>query len=113
MSTLIKGGRVITAADDYVGDVYVERERISMIGESIDVERLAEHRDAVALDVDVADVVVGGRDDPSALDQCRHVISPPSEGKLRAGGFGGPELTPRRYLPPAFSTTTAFLNPLP
>jgi dihydropyrimidinase len=38
MSILIKGGRVITAADDYVGDVFVEDERISLIGESIDVE---------------------------------------------------------------------------
>jgi dihydropyrimidinase len=37
MSILIKGGRVITAADDYVGDVYVEGERISLIGESLDV----------------------------------------------------------------------------
>src|ERR687893_174834 len=37
-SVLIKGGRVITAADDYVGDVYVENERISLIGESLDVE---------------------------------------------------------------------------
>jgi dihydropyrimidinase len=38
MSVLIKGGRVLTAADDYVGDVYVEGERISLIGESLDVE---------------------------------------------------------------------------
>ncbi|HEV2712609.1 MAG TPA: dihydropyrimidinase [Gaiellaceae bacterium] len=38
MSVLIKGGRVITAADDYVGDVYVENERISLIGESLDVD---------------------------------------------------------------------------
>ena len=37
MSVLIKGGRVITATDDYVGDVYVEDERISLIGESLDV----------------------------------------------------------------------------
>src|SRR5436309_1425818 len=37
MSVLIKGGRVLTAADDYVGDVYVEGERISLIGESLDV----------------------------------------------------------------------------
>src|ERR687897_1528941 len=37
-SVLIKGGRVITAADDYVGDVLVENERISLIGESLDVE---------------------------------------------------------------------------
>ena len=38
MSVLIKGGRVITAADDYVGDVYVEDERITLIGESLDVQ---------------------------------------------------------------------------
>jgi dihydropyrimidinase len=37
MSVLIKGGRVITAADDYVADVYIEGERISLIGESLDV----------------------------------------------------------------------------
>ena len=38
MSVLIKGGRVITAADDYVADIYVEDERISLIGESLDVQ---------------------------------------------------------------------------
>ena len=38
MSILIKGGRIITAADDYVGDLLVEGERISLIGESLDVE---------------------------------------------------------------------------
>ncbi len=37
MSVLIKGGRVITAADDYVGDVFVDGERITLIGESLDV----------------------------------------------------------------------------
>jgi dihydropyrimidinase len=36
MSILIKGGRIVTAADDYVADVYVEDERISLIGESLD-----------------------------------------------------------------------------
>jgi dihydropyrimidinase len=34
---LIKGGRIVTAADDVVGDVYVEGERISLLGESLDV----------------------------------------------------------------------------
>jgi dihydropyrimidinase len=34
---LIKGGRVITAADDYVADVFIDGERISLIGESLDV----------------------------------------------------------------------------
>ena len=38
MSVLIKGGRIITAADDYVGDVYAEDERITLVGESLDVE---------------------------------------------------------------------------
>jgi dihydropyrimidinase len=38
VSTLIKNGRIITAADDYVGDVFVDGERIAMIGESLDVE---------------------------------------------------------------------------
>jgi dihydropyrimidinase len=37
MSVLIKGGRVITAADDYIADVFVDGERISLIGESLDV----------------------------------------------------------------------------
>src|SRR5213083_583674 len=37
MSILIKGGRVITAADDYVADVYAEGETITLIGESLDV----------------------------------------------------------------------------
>jgi dihydropyrimidinase len=37
MSVLIKGGRVITAADDYVGDIYVEDGKVSLIGASLDV----------------------------------------------------------------------------
>jgi dihydropyrimidinase len=38
MSVLIKGGRIVTAADDYVGDVFVEGERVTLIGESLDVQ---------------------------------------------------------------------------
>src|SRR6266566_2820312 len=37
MSVLIKGGRVVTAADDYIADVLVDGERISLIGESLDL----------------------------------------------------------------------------
>lgn len=37
MSVLIKGGRIITAAEDYIGDIFIEDERISLIGESLDV----------------------------------------------------------------------------
>jgi dihydropyrimidinase len=36
MSVLIKGGRIVTAADDYVADVYVENETVTLIGESLD-----------------------------------------------------------------------------
>jgi dihydropyrimidinase len=38
MSILIKGGRVITAADDYVGDVFVSDDRITAIGESLEMD---------------------------------------------------------------------------
>jgi dihydropyrimidinase len=37
MSVLIQNGRIITAADDYVADVFIEGERISLIGESLDI----------------------------------------------------------------------------
>jgi dihydropyrimidinase len=37
MSVLIKGGRIVTAADDYTGDVFIENGTVSLIGESLDV----------------------------------------------------------------------------
>jgi dihydropyrimidinase len=37
-SLLIRGGRIVTAADDYVADVLVEGERISLIGSALDVQ---------------------------------------------------------------------------
>src|SRR5881398_4031293 len=36
MSVLIKDGRIVTAADDYVADIYVEDETVTLIGESLD-----------------------------------------------------------------------------
>ena len=36
-AVLIKGGRIITAVDDYVGDILIEGERIDAIGRSLDV----------------------------------------------------------------------------
>jgi dihydropyrimidinase len=36
MSVLIKGGRIVTAADDYVADIYVEDETVTLIGEALD-----------------------------------------------------------------------------
>jgi len=37
MSVLIKSGRIITAADDYVGDVFIENGTVSLLGESLDM----------------------------------------------------------------------------
>jgi dihydropyrimidinase len=37
MSVLIKGGRIVTASDDYVGDVYIEDETVTRIGTSLDI----------------------------------------------------------------------------
>ena len=37
MSVLIRGGRIVTAADDYLGDVYIENGTVSLLGESLDV----------------------------------------------------------------------------
>ncbi len=37
MSILIKNGRIITAADDYVADIFIEGESISRIGRNLDV----------------------------------------------------------------------------
>jgi dihydropyrimidinase len=37
MSVLIKGGRIVTAADDYVGDVFVDNGTVALIGRSLDV----------------------------------------------------------------------------
>jgi dihydropyrimidinase len=62
MSILIKGGRVITAADDYVGDVFVEDERISLIGESLDI-----HADRT-IDASGKYVLPGGVDPHTHLD---------------------------------------------
>ncbi|MBI3006102.1 MAG: amidohydrolase family protein [Ignavibacteriales bacterium] len=37
MSILIKNGRVITAEQDYVGDVYIEKDKVTTIGASLSV----------------------------------------------------------------------------
>jgi dihydropyrimidinase len=37
VSVLVKGGRIITAADDYVGDIYVEDGRVALIGADLDL----------------------------------------------------------------------------
>src|SRR5215468_6439627 len=37
MKTLIKNGRIVTAVDDYRGDVLIEDERVSVIGAKLDI----------------------------------------------------------------------------
>ncbi|MBN4066183.1 dihydropyrimidinase [Candidatus Amoebophilus asiaticus] len=38
MSLLIKNGRIITAADDYIADLYIEGEKVATIGKNLDIE---------------------------------------------------------------------------
>jgi dihydropyrimidinase len=38
MSVLIKNGRVVTAADDYRADVFVDGETVALIGKDLDIE---------------------------------------------------------------------------
>ena len=37
MSLLIKNGRIITTSDDYVADIYVEGEKVKIIGQHLSV----------------------------------------------------------------------------
>jgi dihydropyrimidinase len=38
MSILIKNGRIITAADDYIADIFIEGEKVKMIGKNLDLK---------------------------------------------------------------------------
>ena len=38
MSVLIKNGRIVTAVDNYVADIYIKGETVSMIGEDLQIE---------------------------------------------------------------------------
>ncbi len=51
MSVLIRGGRVITASDDYVADLFLDDGRIAMIGSSLDLraDRVIDARDRYVL----------------------------------------------------------------
>jgi dihydropyrimidinase len=64
MKTLIKNGRVVTAVDDYYGDILVEGERITLIGESLahitDVDKVIDATDRL--------VIPGGIDAHTHMD---------------------------------------------
>jgi dihydropyrimidinase len=59
---LLRGGRVVTAVDDYVGDVLVEGETIAAVGRSLDVG------DARVIDAKGKLVIPGGIDVHTHLD---------------------------------------------
>jgi len=64
MSVLIRNGRIVTAADSTIADVYIEGERVSLIGTSLDVD---------------ADVVIDATDKlvlPGAIDPHTHLDMP-------------------------------------
>ena len=62
MGTLIKNGRVITATDDYIADIFIEGETISAIGKDLSVK--AEH----TIDASGKLVMPGGIDPHVHLD---------------------------------------------
>ena len=62
MSVLIKNGRIITAVDDYMGDVFIENETVTHIGNSLDMEA-----DEI-LDVSGKYLFPGGLDPHTHLD---------------------------------------------
>ena len=64
MSVLIKNGRIVTAADSTVADVYIEGERVSLIGTSLDV------------DADVVIDATGKLVLPGAIDPHTHLDMP-------------------------------------
>ena len=62
MSVLIKNGRIVTAVDDYHADIYIEDEKISMIGKDLQVEA------AKVIDASDRLVIPGGIDPHTHFD---------------------------------------------
>lgn len=85
MSVLIKNGRIITAVDDYYADVYIEGEKIALIGRDLKVGA-----DTV---IDATDrlVIPGGIDPHTHLDMPfgGTVSADDFESGTRAAAFGG------------------------
>ena len=69
MSILIKNGRIVTANDDFVGDIFINGETISAIGKNLSVD-VDEQIDATGM------LVFPGGIDPHVPGQCAAVPYP-------------------------------------
>src|SRR5258705_7064871 len=85
MSLLIKNGRIVTAVDDYHADIFVEKERVTTIGEKLEMN--AEQ----VIDAKGMLVIPGGIDVHTHLDMPfgGTVSSDDFETGTRAAAFGG------------------------
>ena len=85
MSLLIRNGRVVTASDDYRGDIYVDKDRISLIGSKLDMEA-----DQV-IDATGKLVIPGGVDPHTHMDMPfgGTTSADDFESGTRAAAFGG------------------------
>jgi len=85
MSVLIRNGRIVTACDDYVADIYVENEQISQIGRGLSVKA-----DTI-LDASERLVLPGGVDPHTHLDMpCGDISTTDDfETGTRAAALGG------------------------
>ncbi|MCA9526543.1 MAG: dihydropyrimidinase [Myxococcales bacterium] len=85
MRTLIKNGRIVTATDDYRGDILVEGEKIALIGQSLDVgaDRVIDATDRL--------VIPGGIDPHTHMDMPfgGTVSADDFESGTQAAAFGG------------------------
>jgi len=85
MSTLIKNGRIITADKDYVADIYIENEKVALIGENLknDADKVIDAKDNY--------VIPGGIDVHTHLDMPfgGTTSSDDFETGTKAAAFGG------------------------
>ncbi len=85
MSTLITNGRIITAEQDYIADIYIEKEKVTLIGENLqnDVDKVFDAKGKY--------VIPGGIDVHTHLDMPfgGTTSSDDFETGTKAAAFGG------------------------